>query len=114
MGRYRFFSRAATESDDAPASHTLPFAEDAAVEIAAAGSCALSSVLGLAGRHSGPAAINASGGMLLSLFPSEEPGKLREDVRVAEIRDALVGDVLRKVAKPLQRRQSGRRAALAA
>ena len=39
----------------------------------------------------------------MPLFQSEEPGKLREDVRTAEIRVALVGNVLREAAKPLQR-----------
>ena len=114
MRRYRFFSQPATESGNARASHTLPFAEDAPEEIAATGNCALGSVLGLAGGHARPAAIDASRGLLLPLFPSEEPGKLREDVRAAEIRVALVGDVLREVAKTLRRRQSGRRATPAA
>jgi hypothetical protein len=50
----------------------------------------------------------------LPLFQSEESGKLREDVRTAEIRVALVGNVLLKAAKPLQRSHSGRGAALAA
>ena len=113
MRRYRFFSRAARESGNARASHTLRFAEDAAVETAA-GERAFGGVLGLVGGHAGPAAIDASGRLLLPLFASEEPGKLREDVRTAEIRVALVGDVLREVAKPLQRRESGGRAALAA
>ena len=112
--RYRFFSRAARESGNARASHTLRFAEDAAVEIAAAGERAFGGVLGLVGGHAGPAAIDAGRRLLLPLFASEEPGKLREDVRTAEIRVALVGDVLREVAKPLQRRESGGRAALAA
>jgi hypothetical protein len=84
------------------------------VEITAAGDCALGSVLGFAGGHAKPASIDASWGMLLPLFQGEEPGKLREDVRTAEIRVALVGDVLREVARPLQRRESGGRAALAA
>jgi hypothetical protein len=114
MGRYRFFSRAATEFDNERASHTLRFAENTAVEIAAVGDCAFGCVLGVVGRHAGPTAIEASWGLLLPLFPNEELGKLREDVRTAEIRVALVGDVLRKVAKALQRRQSGRRTALAA
>ncbi len=114
MRRYRFFFRVARESGNAPASLTLRLAEEAAVEIAAIGDCAVGSVLGLAGRHAGPAAIDASRGLLLPLLASEEPGKLREDVRAAEIRFALVGDVLREVAKPFQRRQSRSRAALAA
>jgi hypothetical protein len=112
--RYRFFPRATRESGHAPASQTLRFAEDAAVEIAAAGERAFGSVLGLAGGHAGPAAIDASRWLLLPLFESEEPGKMRKDVRTAEIRVALVGDVLREVAKPLQGRESGGRAALAA
>jgi len=37
----------------------------------------------------------------LPLFPSEEPGKLRENVRTAEIRVALVGDILHEVEKSL-------------
>jgi len=78
--RYRFFPAAATESGNARASHTLRFAEDAAVEIAAVGDCAVGPVLGLVGRHARPAAINASRGLLLPLLQSEEPGKLREDV----------------------------------
>jgi len=112
--RYRFFPPAATESGNAPASHTLRFAEEAAVEIAAAGVRAIGGVLGIARGHARRATIDASRGLLLPLFPSEEPRKLRENVRTAKIRVALVGDVLRKVAKPLQRRESGRRAALAA
>ncbi len=112
--RYRFFSRVATESGNARASHTLRFVEDTAVEIAAAGERAFGGVLGFVGRHTEPAAIHTSRGLLLPLFASEEPGKLREDVRATEICVALVGDVLREVAKPLQRRKSGRRAAHAA
>jgi hypothetical protein len=114
MRRYRFFSRVATESGNAPSSHTLRFTEDAVVEIATTGDCAVGSFLGPAGRHAGPAAIHASRGLLLPLFTNQEPRKLREDVRAAEIRVALVGNVLRKIAKPLQRRESRRWAALAA
>ena len=73
------------------------------MEIAVAGDCALGGVLELAGGHARPAEIDASRGLLLPLFQSEEPGKLREDVRTAEIRVALVGNVLREAAKPLQR-----------
>jgi len=78
--RYRFFPAAATESGNAWASHTLRSAEDAAVEITAAGHCAFGGVLGLVGGHAWPAAIDASRGLLLPLLQSEEPGKLREDV----------------------------------
>jgi hypothetical protein len=81
------------------------------VEIAIAGERALGGVLEFAGGHARPAEIDASRGLLLPLFQSQEPGKLREDVRTAEICVALVGDVLREIAKPLQRKQSGRRAA---
>jgi hypothetical protein len=112
MRRYRFFSRVATESGNAPSSHTLRFTEDAVVEIATTGDCAVGSFLGPAGRHAGPAAIHASRGLLLPLFTNQGPRKLREDVRTAKVRYALVGDVLHKVAKPFQRRESGRRAAL--
>ena len=84
------------------------------MEIAVAGERSLGGVVGIAGGHARPAAINASRWMLLPLFPSEEPGKLCEDVRTAKVRVALVGDVLREVAKPLQRRESGGRAAFAA
>lgn len=113
MRRYRFFPQAARESGNAPASLTSHFAEDAALEIAAVGDCPLGSVLGPTGEHAGPAAVDASWGLLLSLFPGEEPGKLREDVRTAEVRVALVGDVLRESAKPFRWRQSRSRAALA-
>jgi len=84
------------------------------VEIAAAVERPLGGVVGIAGGHARPAAIDASRWMLLPLFQSKKPGKLRKDVRTAKVRVALVGDVLRQVAKPLQRRESGRRAALAA
>jgi hypothetical protein len=84
------------------------------VEIAFAGNRALGGVLEFAGGHAKPAEIDAGWGLLLPLFQSQEPGKLREDVRAAEICIALVGDVLREIAKPLQRKQSGRGAALAA
>lgn len=78
-------------------------AEKAPMEIAAARQRAPGRVLGFAGGHAWPAEIDASGRLLLPLPPCEEPGKLRENVRAAEIRVALVGNVLREVAKPLQR-----------
>jgi hypothetical protein len=84
------------------------------VEIAVAGERALGGVLEFAGGHARPTEIDASRGLLLPLFQNKEPGKLREDVRAAEICVALVGDVLRETAKPLQRKQSGRWAAPAA
>ncbi len=49
----------------------------------------------------------------MPLFQSEGLRKLREDVRDAEVCVALVGDILCEVAKPLQRKHSGRRAPLA-
>jgi hypothetical protein len=98
----------------APASHTVHFAENSAVEVAAAGQRAVGHVLEFAGGHTKPPEGDASRRLLLPLFQSKAAGKLREDVRDAEIRVALVGDVLREVAKPLQRRQSGRRTAFAA
>jgi hypothetical protein len=113
MRRYRFFSQAATESGNAPASLTLRFAEGGALAIVGVRDCAPGSVLGPLGGHAGPTAIGASRRLLLSLFKGEEPGKLREDVRAAEIRVALVGDVLREVPNPLQRRESRSWTALA-
>ena len=95
----------------AAASHTVHFAENSAVEVAAAGQRAVGHVLEFAGGHTKPPEVDASRRLLLPLFQSEEPGKLREDVRTAEICVALVGDVLREIAKPLQRKQSGHRAA---
>ena len=86
---------------NARVSHTPRVAEDATVENAAAGDCTFGGVLGLVGRYSRPAAVDASRGLLLPLFASEEPGKLRENVRTAEIRVALVGDLLHEVAKTL-------------
>ena len=83
------------------------------MEIAAAGQRPLGGVLELAGGHAKPAEIHTGRGLLLPLFQSEGPGKLREDVRDAEVCVALVGDILREVAKPLQREHSGRRTALA-
>jgi hypothetical protein len=88
--------------------------EEAPMEIAAVRQRALSRVLGFAGRHAKPAEIDASGRLLLPLLPREETGKLRENVRAAEIRVALVGHVLHEIAKPLQRRKSRGWAALAA
>ena len=84
------------------------------MEIAAGRQRTLSRVLGLAGRHARPAEIDASRRVLLPLPPREETGKLRENVRAAEIRSALVGHVLHEIAKPLQRRKSRGGAALAA
>jgi hypothetical protein len=79
-------------------------AKKAAMEVAAAGRRALSGLVGFAGGHAKPAEVDASGRLLLPLLTREESGKLREDVRAAKIRLALVGNVLREVAKPLQRR----------
>lgn len=86
----------------ARAIHTY-IAEKAPVEIAAARQRAPGRVLGFAGEHAEPAEIDPSGRLLLPLPPREEPGKLRENVRAAEICVALVGNILREVAKPLQR-----------
>jgi len=112
--RYRFFLPAARKCRDARACATVHFAENVAVAIAPSRLRAPGGVLEFAGGHARPAEIHASGRLLLPLLQSEEPGKLREDVRAAEIRVALVGDVLLKAAKPLQRSHSGRRAAFAA
>ena len=79
-------------------------AEKTLMEIAAAGWRALSCFLGFAGGHARPAEIDASRRLLLPLLTREESGKLRENVRAAEVRIALVGNVLRQIAKPLQRR----------
>jgi hypothetical protein len=98
---------------NARAKHTH-IAEKALMEITAGRQRALSRVLGLVGRHAKPAEIDASGRLLLPLLPREEIGKLRENVRATEIRVALVGNVLHEIAKPLQRRKSRGRAALAA
>ncbi len=73
-----------------------------------------SRLLGFAGGHAKPAEIDASGRLLLPLPPREAPGKLRENVRAAEICVALVGNVLREIAKPLRRRQSKGRSSFAA
>jgi hypothetical protein len=81
---------------------------------AIAGQRVIGDVLAFICGHAGAAEIDAGGGLLLSLFASQELGELREDVRVAKICVALVGDVLREIAKPLQRRQSGSWAAPAA
>jgi len=87
----------------ARAKHTH-IAEKDPMEIAAARQCALSRVVGSAGGHAKPAEIDADGRLLLPLPAREKPGKLRKNVRTAEVRFALVGDVLREVAQPLQRR----------
>jgi len=87
----------------ARATHTY-IAEKTPMEIAAAGWRAFSRFVGVAGGHAKPAEIDASRRLLLPLLTREESGKLRENVRAAEVRIALVGDVLQQVAKPLQRR----------
>lgn len=79
-------------------------AEKTPMEIAAAGWRAPGRFMGFTGGHARPAEIDASRRLLLPLLTREEPGKLRENVRTAEIRIALVGNVLRQIAKPLQRR----------
>jgi hypothetical protein len=89
----------------ARATHTY-IAEKTPLEIAAAGWRAVSRFLGFAGGHARPAEIDPSRRLLLPLLTREESGKLRENVRAAEVRIALVGDVLREIAKPLHRRQS--------
>jgi hypothetical protein len=76
-------------------------AENASVEIAAAGQRAASHFVGVAGGYAEPAEINASWRVLLPLFARKDARKLRKNVRDAEIRVALVGNVLREVAKPL-------------
>jgi hypothetical protein len=73
------------------------------MEIAAAGWRALSRLLGFAGGHAKPTETDASRSLLLPLLTREGPRELCENVRAAEIRLALVGDVLHQVAKPLQR-----------
>jgi hypothetical protein len=89
----------------ARATHTYFYiAEKAPMEVAAAERRAFSRLVGFAGGHAKPAEVDASGRLLLPLLTREEPGKLREDVRAAKIRVTLVGNVLREVAKPLQRR----------
>jgi hypothetical protein len=87
----------------ARAKHTH-IAEKDPMEIAAARQCSLSCVVGSAGGHAKPAKIDADGRLLLPLPARKKPWKLRKDVRAAEIRVTLVGDVLREVAQPLQRR----------
>ena len=89
-------------------------AEKTLMEIVAAREHALSRLLGFAGGHAKPAEIDASGRLLLPLLPREEIGKLRQNVRVAKIRVALVGNVLHQIAKPLQRSKSRGRATFAA
>ena len=79
-------------------------AEKTLMETAASGRRALSRLLGFAGGHAKPAEIDATRRLLLPLLTREEPWELRKDVRVAEVRFALVGNVVRQVAKPLQRR----------
>jgi hypothetical protein len=77
------------------------------MEIAAAGWRAVSRFVGFAGGHAKPAEIHPGRRLLLPLLTREESGKLREDVRDAKIRLALVGNILREIATPLHRRQSG-------
>jgi hypothetical protein len=86
----------------ASAPYTLHLAQNAAVEIVVAGLRAISYVLEFAGGRAQPAEVDASRRLLLSLLQSEAPGKLRKNVRNAEICVALVGDVLREVKKSLQ------------
>jgi hypothetical protein len=57
--------------------------------------------VGIAGGHAEPAEVDASWRVLLPLFARKDARKLRENVRDAEIRVALVGNVLREVAEPL-------------
>jgi hypothetical protein len=99
-----FVANGNTMPVDASATHTVHFAQDIAVEIAAAGQRAVGHVLEFAGGCAKPPEVDAGRRLLLSLFQSKAPGKLREDVRDAEIRVALVGDVVREIAKPSQRR----------
>lgn len=82
--------------------------------IAFFGERVIGDVLAFICGHAGAVEIDGGSGLLLPLFTGQGPGKLREDVRTAEICVALVGDVLRKITKPSQRRQSGGRAAPAA
>jgi len=84
------------------------------VAIAFFGERAIGDVLAFICGLAGAVEIDGGSGLLLPLFASQGPGKLREDVRTAKICVALVGDVLRKITKALQRRQSGSRAAPAA
>ena len=93
--RYRFFPPAARECVGADSPLPGCLAQNSAMAIAVAGQRASGCVLGVTGGHSRHTENSARGGVLLPLFAREGPGKLREDVRTAEIRDALVGDVLR-------------------
>lgn len=86
---------------------TVRFTETTVLETAAPGQRAAGDVLGHAGGHAGAAEIHANGGMLLPLLQGQGIGQLYQDVRVAEICVALVGNVLREIAKSLQRRQPG-------
>ena len=112
--RYRFFSRAARESRHARALHYLFFAKNAALEITAIGHYAVGHVMELAGGHTHLAEIDASWRLLLPLLEGQSVRKLRQDVRNAEICVAMVGHLLREIAKPLQRKQSWLGAAPAA
>jgi hypothetical protein len=96
----------------ARATHTC-ITEDALMEIAAAWQRTPDCFLGFAGGHAKRAEIDATRRVLLPLFAREEAGKLCEDVRASQVCVALVGNVLREIAQPLQWRWSRRRAAVA-
>jgi len=93
---------------------TVHFATQSAVALAVVGQRVIGDVLAFICGHAGTVEIDGGSGLLLPLFTGQGPGKLREDVRAAEICVALVGDVLCEIAKPLQRRQSRSWAAPAA
>ena len=82
--------------------------------IAVAGQRVIGDVLAFICGYAGPTEIHADGSLLLPLLASQGPCGLREDVRAAKICVALVGNVLREIAKALQRRQSRSGAAPAA
>jgi hypothetical protein len=93
---------------------TVYFDTKPLVAIAVVGQRVIGDVLAFICGYAGAAEIDSGRGLLLPLFTSQGAGQLREDVRTAKICVALVGDVLQEIAKPLQRRQSRCRAALAA
>lgn len=102
-GAIGFFCERLENARHARALHTILFAKNAALEIAATWKRAPGDVLELACGHTGATEISANRGMLLPLFQGQGPRNLRQDVRDAEICVALVGHVLHEIPNPLQR-----------
>jgi len=111
--RYRFSVATATQSGDASARENWKLANTRFVQTALYWSGAAGDELEPVCRHARPVACSAVSGLLLPLRARATLGELRENLRAAEIRIALVGRLVRQAARAFRGGQSRRWSALA-